>query len=700
VALGLNGKPLTGETSITFLIFKGQQGGESLFTETQMVVLEATGHYKAQLGATYPHGLPFDLFSTGEARWLEVQIAGEKPQPRVLLASVPYALKAADAATLGGLPASAFALAGPVAATNAPPQATSTITRDDATPVTTTGGTAGYVPMFSGASTIVNANILQGVNGIGIGPGLTGAATTLDVNGASTLRGDTTILRTGNPTASAATNSYQLIFSAGAFSSTTNGLVKPSLQWRAEPKGNNTASPSATLNLLSSNGTAPAAETGFFINPNGTLNFAPGQTFPGTGAGTITGVTAGTALTGGGTSGNVTLNLDTAKVPLLAANNTFTVDQAITGNLSVSGTAGAGIVNAATAFDLGGSLFAFGSQARQSVYLGFAGNSSTTGNANTVIGSNALFSNTTGSANTASGEYALTNNTMGNSNTATGANALFSNTTGGMNTASGLRTLYQNTMGANNTASGSSALFGNTTGSLNVGVGVSAGQTADGSFITGNGNTAVGAITAFGTGSITNATAIGYLAEVTQSNTMVLGCTLGVNSCQNSISVGIGTTTPDSLLTVNGTADKPGGGSWGTYSDGRLKTVNGSFGEGLGQVMQLRPVRYRYKPDNAMGIRDADEPIGVVAQEVQRVIPEAVTENGKGYLLVNNDPILWSMVNAIKEQQREIEEQRKLIRVQSAAMRNLAAEVRETRKALRQVKAQAATVGVTMVAAR
>ena len=182
----------------------------------------------------------------------------------------------------------------------------------------------------------------------------------------------------------------------------------------------------------------------------------------------------------------------------------------------------------------------------------------------------------------------------------------------------------------------------------------------------------------------------------------------------SSVSVGIGTADPDSLLTVNGTADKPGGGSWGTYSDGRLKTVNGSFGSGLGQVMQLRPIRYRYRPDNALGIRDADEHIGVVAQEVQRVIPEAVTENGKGYLLVNNDPIIWSMVNAIKEQQREIEQQQKLLlaqsvineeqskvlRAQSAAMQNLAAEVRETRKTLRQVKAQAAAGQLTMVAAK
>jgi hypothetical protein len=57
------------------------------------------------------------------------------------------------------------------------------------------------------------------------------------------------------------------------------------------------------------------------------------------GSGTITGVTAGTDLTGGGTSGKVTLNLDTTKVPQLGAANTFAGNQSITGNLSVTSTA-------------------------------------------------------------------------------------------------------------------------------------------------------------------------------------------------------------------------------------------------------------------------------------------------------------------------------------------------------------------------
>ena len=113
----------TGQISVTFLIYKDQNGGEPLFAETQAVATDATGRYKVQLGAANPNGLPSDLFSSGEARWLEVQIAGEPAQPRVLLASVPYALKAADAATLGGLPASAFALAGSGAVANVTPAA-------------------------------------------------------------------------------------------------------------------------------------------------------------------------------------------------------------------------------------------------------------------------------------------------------------------------------------------------------------------------------------------------------------------------------------------------------------------------------------------------------------------------------------------------------------------------------------------------
>jgi len=145
-------------------------------------------------------------------------------------------------------------------------------------------------------------------------------------------------------------------------------------------------------------------------------------------------------------------------------------------------------------------------------------------------------------------------------------------------------------------------------------------------------------------------------------------------------SVGIGTTSPDNLLSVNGSADKPGGGSWGTFSDQRLKNLEGSFSSGLSEVMKINPVKYRYKDDNGMGIRDRDEHVGVVAQEIQKAIPEAVTENSKGYLLVNNDPIIWAMLNAIKKQQGMIEQQKETIRAQAAAMNTQQAQIEAQQK--------------------
>ena len=104
------GKTITGIAGATFAN-KDQYERSPLWLETQNVTADSKGNYTVQLGATKPGGLPIDLFSSGEARWLGVTINGGQEQPRVLLLSVPYALKAADAETIGGLPPSAFVLA-------------------------------------------------------------------------------------------------------------------------------------------------------------------------------------------------------------------------------------------------------------------------------------------------------------------------------------------------------------------------------------------------------------------------------------------------------------------------------------------------------------------------------------------------------------------------------------------------------------
>ena len=154
------------------------------------------------------------------------------------------------------------------------------------------------------------------------------------------------------------------------------------------------------------------------------------------------------------------------------------------------------------------------------------------------------------------------------------------------------------------------------------------------------------------------------------TNSANLATNFGLLLNPNGGNVGIGTTAPTQTLSVNGTAGKPGGGSWDTFSDERLKKLKGPFNSGLKAVMQLQPIRYEYKANNALGIKSEDEHIGFGAQSIQQVIPEAVTAASNGYLMVNNDPIIWTMLNAIKEQQKEIVELKRQIKQLRARTRS------------------------------
>src|SRR5260370_5085925 len=164
----VSGKSLTGTVGVTIYLYKDEQGGAPLWMETQNVRSDKNGHYSVVLGTTTAQGLPTDLFASGEARWLGVQAQGQAEQPRVLLLSVPYALKAGDAQTVGGLPPSAFVLAA-AAVGNATTTTASTAagSRSGSAPppassnVTTTGGTANTIPMFTTATNIQNSLLTQ-----------------------------------------------------------------------------------------------------------------------------------------------------------------------------------------------------------------------------------------------------------------------------------------------------------------------------------------------------------------------------------------------------------------------------------------------------------------------------------------------------------------------------------------------------------
>ena len=361
-----NGKPLSGAVGVTFYLYKDDQGGSPLWMETQNVQPDKAGHYTVTLGSSKNEGLPTSLFASGEARWLAVQAQGQAEQPRVLLLSVPYALKAGDAQTIGGLSPSAFVLAAPPNSGSLAGSSSSS-SSDPNTPSLGGTGTTDYLPIWTNSTTLGSSVLFQSGTGAKakIGIGTTKPASTLDVKGGGTIRGLFSLPATGSATTKAGFNSQPMDLGASVFNSGTSTAVTQTFQWQAEPVGNNTKSATGSLNLLFAQGTGKANETGLNIASNGQITFAKGQTFPGTGNGTITGVTAGTDLTGGGNSGNVTLNvdttkvvtgvaagtdltgggaggnltlnLDTTKVPQLKTANTFTGNQTINGNVSDTG---------------------------------------------------------------------------------------------------------------------------------------------------------------------------------------------------------------------------------------------------------------------------------------------------------------------------------------------------------------------------
>jgi hypothetical protein len=367
-----NGKPLTGTVGVTFYLYKDEQGGSPLWLETQNVQPDRTGHFTVMLGSTRSAGLPADIFVAGEARWLSLQPQGQKELPRAMLLSVPYALKAGDAQTIGGLPPSAFVLATPANGA-APGASPGNLSPSVPPPAAITGsGTAGFLPDFTGTAAIGNSAVFQsGASPTAkIGINTNAPTTTLDVHGGAAIRGTFTLPATGTATATTGKSSQPESFVASSFSSSTTSAVNQTFHWQAEPNNNNTATPSATLNLLYALGTATPTETGLRIGPKGIIAFAPGQTFPGNG--TITGVIAGTALTGGGTTGTVTLNLDTTRVPRLAVANTFTANQTVNGTVTATSFSGNGVaITNVNAAKLGGLVpVAFAQLAANNTFTG------------------------------------------------------------------------------------------------------------------------------------------------------------------------------------------------------------------------------------------------------------------------------------------------------------------------------------------
>jgi hypothetical protein len=167
---------------LTFAIYAEQEGGTALWQETQNVALDEQGRYSVLLGAASREGLPAELFASGEPRWLGVQaqVPGAGEGARVLLVSVPYALRADDAASLGGRPATDYMLREQMVGWSAASQAMSASAAAAGGSQPVVSGTVNFVGKFTPTGADVgNSQIFD--NGINVGIGTTSPAGLLDI---------------------------------------------------------------------------------------------------------------------------------------------------------------------------------------------------------------------------------------------------------------------------------------------------------------------------------------------------------------------------------------------------------------------------------------------------------------------------------------------------------------------------------------
>ena len=316
-----------------------------------------------------------------------------------------------------------------------------------------------------------------------------------------------------------------------------------------------------------------------------------------------------------------------------------------------------------------------------------AGAANIFGSRNTFFGRLAGQSNTTASDNSLFGASAGSSNT-GNLNSFFGSDAGASNTTGNSNSFFGAGAGSASTTGFGNSFFGKEAGVANLTGSANAFFGRLAGDNN----ITGSNNTIIGFSADVGANNLNNAAAIGSGALVAQSNAMVLGSINGVNGATATVSVGIGTTTPSDRLHVVGDI-RIGTGTTGCVkdadgtiltgscsSDARLKHAITPFPALLDRLVQLRPVHFFWRakefPERVFGDRQS---YGLIAQEVERVMPELVTDDEHGYKVVNYSKLPLMSVQAIKELKIENDNLKESLRRQQeeiAALKRVVCQMR------------------------
>ncbi len=277
----------------------------------------------------------------------------------------------------------------------------------------------------------------------------------------------------------------------------------------------------------------------------------------------------------------------------------------------------------------------------------------TSGERNIAVGYNALWANTTGDKNIAIGYGALTKSKKGDHNTAVGDFALGSTTTGKQNVAIGSSSMAYNTIGYENTAVGTYSLNSNTKGYYNSAIG----RSALDKNTTGHRNAALGSFSLYNNKTGKFNTVLGSLAgykNKTGSSNVFIGYKAGYNE-KGSQKLYIAKSVKSPLvygdfnrktLKVNG---KMYATKFITSSDARLKTDIKPLSNALDTVLKLQGKQYRLIDE---AVDQAD--IGLIAQDVEKVLPQIVSETEDGYKAIDYQSLTAMLIEGMKEQQDQI----------------------------------------------
>ena len=254
--------------------------------------------------------------------------------------------------------------------------------------------------------------------------------------------------------------------------------------------------------------------------------------------------------------------------------------------------------------------------------------SSSTVSDNVGIGFNALGSTSTGASNVGVGSYALTANTTASNNTAVGYQSLYSNTTGTENVACGVIALYSNISGSQNCGFGRASLYDLTSGTQNIAMGYNSAR-----------NITTGSYGIFIGGST-------YGSAVSDNYEIVIG----YNTTGKGSSTGYINPNSGGVYQGNNSA------AWSVTSDQRLKKNIVDNNVGLDKVIQIQVRNFEYRTEDEVtdlpknqAIAKQGVQLGVIAQELQQVLPDCVKQESTGVLAVDSTDIMYHMINAIKE---------------------------------------------------